>query len=132
MPERIASDNAPIVIAKAEAPRYTPFAMFNKLREIKDKAAMAKKLMDLQKKVSAITVEGTSGWGKVKVTVNGLQQMLSCTVDPELAGDLKKIESLIVEAANDAHKKLQSVMAERMKELGGDGLGEDFGELLKQ
>lgn len=106
--------------------------MFNKLREIKDKAAMAKKLMDLQKKVSAITVEGTSGWGKVKITVNGLQQMLSCTIDPELSGDLKKIESLVIEAANDAHKKLQSAMAERMKDLGGDGLGEEFGDLLKQ
>ena len=121
-----------VFVAKELLGGYTSSAMFNKLREIKDKAAMAKKLMDLQKKVSAISVEGTSGWGKVKVMVNGLQQMQSCSIDPELASDVKKLESLIVEAVNDAHKKLQSVMAERMKDLGGEGLGEEFGDLLKQ
>jgi DNA-binding protein YbaB len=106
--------------------------MFNKLREIKDKAAMAKKLMDLQSKVSAISVDGMGARGKVKVTVNGLQQMLACDIDPELAGDVKKIAEGVKEAANDAHKTLQKVMAERMKELGGDGLAEEFGDILKQ
>lgn len=106
--------------------------MFTKLREIKDKAAMAKKLMDLQNKVSAITVDGTGAWGKVKVSVNGLQQMLTCEIDPELAGDIKKIAEGVKEATNDAHKKLQKVMAERMKDLGGDGLAEEFGDMLKQ
>lgn len=105
--------------------------MFNKLKEFKDKAATAKKLMDLQKKVAEITVEGTSGWGKVKVMINGLQQMQSCVIDPELLTDKKKLESLICEAVNDAVKKLQQVMAERMKELGGSELAEEFGELMK-
>lgn len=93
---------------------------------------MAKKLMDLQKKVSEITVEGSAAWGKVKVTVNGLQQMKSCTIDPELANDVKKIEGAIVEAVNDAHSKLQKVMSERMNELGGEGFADEVGEMLKQ
>lgn len=104
--------------------------MFNKLKEFKDKAATAKKLMDLQKKISQITVEGTSGWGKVKVTLNGLQQMLSCTIDPELMNDKKKLEGLICEATNDAVKKLQQVMAEQMKTMGGGDLAQEFGEML--
>lgn len=105
--------------------------MFNKLKEFKDKAATAKKLMDLQKKVAEITVEGTSGWGKVKVVINGLQQMQSCTIDPEVMTDKKKLEGLVCEAVNDAVKKLQQVMAERMKELGGSDLAEEFGALMK-
>lgn len=106
--------------------------MFNKLKEYKDKVGTAKKLMDLQKKVAEITVEGTSGWGKVKVSINGLQQMLSCSIDPEVLSDKAKLESLICEATNDAVKKLQQVMAERMKELGGDNLAQEFGDLLGQ
>ena len=104
--------------------------MFNKLKEYKDKVETAKKLMDLQKKVAEITVEGTSGWGKVKVNINGMQQMKSCSIDPELLGDRSKLESLICEAVNDAVQKLQKVMAERMKELGGDNLAQEFGDLL--
>ncbi|MBP7005675.1 YbaB/EbfC family nucleoid-associated protein [Patescibacteria group bacterium] len=106
--------------------------MFNKLREYKDKVATAKKLMDLQKKVAEINVEGTSGWGKVKITINGLQQMLKCEIDQELMGDKTKLEALICEATNDAVKKLQQVMAERMKELGGDDLASELGDLMKQ
>lgn len=106
--------------------------MFNKLKQYKDKVATAKKLMDLQKKVAEISVEGTSGWGKVKVTINGLQQMLSCSIDQELMSDKTKVENLICEATNDAVKKLQQVMAERMKELGGDNLAQEFGDLLGQ
>ena len=106
--------------------------MFNKLKEVRDKVATAKRLMDLQKKVAEITVEGTSGWGKVKVTVNGLQKMLTCSIDPTLLSDGKKVEELIVDAVNDAHSKLQKVMAGRMKEIGGDGFAEEFGDLLKQ
>ncbi len=105
--------------------------MFSKLKEFKDKAATAKKLMDLQKKVAEITVEGTSGWGKVKVTINGLQNTLSCKIDDELMTDKKKLEGLMCEAMNDAVKKLQQVMAERMKELGGSELAEEFGSLMK-
>lgn len=106
--------------------------MFNKLREYKDKVATAKKLMDLQKKVAEITVEGTSGWGKVKITINGLQQMLKCEIDQEVMSDKSKLETLICEATNDAVKKLQQVMAERMKELGGDDLASELGDLMKQ
>lgn len=106
--------------------------MFNKLKEYKDKVSTAKKLMDLQKKVAEITVEGASGWGKVKVSINGLQQMLSCAIDPELMSDKSKLESLICEATNDAVKKLQQAMAERMKDLGGDNLAQEFGDLLGQ
>lgn len=112
--------------------RYTPPTMFNKLREYKDKVATAKKLMDLQKKVAEITVEGTSGWGKVKITINGLQQMLKCEIDQEVMSDKSKLETLICEATNDAVKKLQQVMAERMKELGGDDLASELGDLMKQ
>ncbi len=104
--------------------------MFNKLKEFKDKAATAKKLMDLQKKIAQINVEGAAGWGKVKVTLNGLQQMLACNIDPEVLKDPKKLETLICEATNDAVKKLQQVMAEQMKEMGGGDLAQEFGEML--
>ena len=105
--------------------------MLNKLKEYKDKVATAKKVMDLQKKIGEITVEGTSGWGKLKVRVNGLQQMLACEIDAELLGDKAKLEKLVCEAANDAAKKLQQAMQERMKDLGGNDLVQELGDLMK-
>ncbi len=106
--------------------------MFNKLKEVKDKIATAKRLMDLQKRMSEITVEGTSGWGKVKISVNGLQKAQACLIDPDVLSDGKKLQGLIVDAINDAHSKLQKVMAEKMKETGSGGFSEEFGDLLNQ
>lgn len=91
--------------------------MFNKLKQFKDLKDQAKILKDMLAKETA---EGSGAWGKVKIIMNGNQEVQSVTVDPEfLALDKKeKLEQGIKEATNDAIKKVQRVMAEKIQSMG--------------
>jgi DNA-binding YbaB/EbfC family protein len=103
--------------------------MFNKLKQISDLRTKAKQL---QEQLSQIHVEGSAGWGKVKIQFNGTQQAISCTIDPDLMTEKNKLEGLICEAINDGMQKLQKTMAEKMKTMEGFGdIAGEFGDLLK-
>jgi DNA-binding YbaB/EbfC family protein len=54
--------------------------------------------------------DGSSGGEMVKVTANGHQQLVSCTIDPQLIEEKDKemIEELIVAAVNEAIEKARS------------------------
>mgnify|MGYP001599880086 FL=1 len=88
--------------------------MFSKLKQIKDLRDQAK---DLQGKLSQETVEGTAAWGKVKIKMNGNQEVLSVSIEPELLSPSKKadVENAIKEAVGEANKKAQKVMAEKVR-----------------
>lgn len=83
----------------------------------------------LQRKVSARkeelkeeTVEASAGNDQVKVVVNGAQQLVSVTIDPELlkSEDLSMVQDLVVAAANAGiAKSLEMVEAEIEKVTGG-------------
>ena len=91
--------------------------MFNKLKQFKELRNQAKQIKGTLAQESA---EGSAEWGKVKVKMNGNQEVLEVEIDPELlnADNKKKLESAIKEATNDAVKKVQRIMAEKMKESG--------------
>src|SRR3989344_3958857 len=93
-------------------------SMFSKLKEIKDLRDQAK---TLQSALAEEHVEATAAWGKIKITMNGNQQVESVTVDPDLLSPAKKsdVENGIKEAVNDAVKKVQKVMAEKIRQQGG-------------
>ncbi|MCS7164795.1 MAG: YbaB/EbfC family nucleoid-associated protein [Candidatus Calescibacterium sp.] len=60
----------------------------------------------MQQEMSKMSFEGTSGNGKVKVTCNGLQEITSVKLDPELLKeDVSLVEDLILVAVNDALNK---------------------------
>lgn len=103
--------------------------MFNKLKQFKDLKDRAKNIQSLLGKESA---EGSAGWGKVKVTINGNQEIQSVTIDPSVMGDKAKLESLIREAGNDAIKKIQQIMSAKIKEAGGLDIAAEFGDALKK
>jgi len=90
--------------------------MFNKIKAIKDMRTQAKKL---QSGLSEITAEGEAAWGKVKIKIDGNQQILEVKIDDELLKDKTKLQDAIKEAINDAVKKIQRQMAFKMKEMGG-------------
>ena len=90
--------------------------MFSKLKQFKDLRDHAKKIQDVLKDVN---VEGSAAWGKVKVSMNGNQEVTSVSIDPEVFSDKSKTESAVKEAFNDAVKKAQRQMAETMKKTGG-------------
>jgi len=91
--------------------------MFSKLKQFKDLRDQAKQMQNI---LAQESVEGTALWGKVKVKINGNQEVLSVEIDPELlsANNKEKLESAIKEATNDAIKKVQRIMAEKMRSSG--------------
>ena len=70
----------------------------------------------LQKDMSAVRVEGNAGGGMVTVVVNGAKQVQSITIDPEVVSkeDVGMPQDLIVAAINDAHRKADDEMAQKM------------------
>ncbi len=89
--------------------------MFSKLKQFKDLRDQAKKIQDVLKDVS---VEGSAAWGKIKVVMNGNQEVTSVTIEPELLADKGKLETAVKEAYNDTVKKAQRAMADQMRKSG--------------
>ena len=66
----------------------------------------------LQKQMAETRVEGASGGGMVSVTINGLKQIQSLKIDPEVVSkdDVEMLQDLIVAAINDAQRKVEDEM----------------------
>jgi DNA-binding YbaB/EbfC family protein len=91
--------------------------MFEKLKQIKDLRDKAKKI---QEALQTVQVEGSAGWGKVKVVMDGNQQVVSVSIDQEcMTPDMKeKLEGYVKEAIGDAVKKVQQQIMMKMKDMG--------------
>ena len=70
----------------------------------------------LQQQMADLRVEGNAGGGMVTVVVNGAKQIQSLTIDPEVVSkdDVEMLQDLIVAAVNDAHRKADEEMAQKM------------------
>ncbi|MBU0625445.1 YbaB/EbfC family nucleoid-associated protein [Patescibacteria group bacterium] len=91
--------------------------MFNKLKQVKDLRDKAKHLQNM---LADEKVEGSAAWGKVKIQMNGNQQILNVDVDPELLkeSEQNRLQDAIRDACNDAVKKAQRKMVEKMRASG--------------
>ena len=79
------------------------------------------KLAKAQEDLKDITVEGSSGGGTVKVTMNGQQQVQSVKISPEVINpeDAEMLEDLVMAAVGDATTKSQEVAAKHLGEITG-------------
>jgi nucleoid-associated protein EbfC len=70
----------------------------------------------MQKEMADLKVEGNAGGGMVTVVVNGAKQLQSLKIDPEVVSkdDVEMLQDLIVAAINDAHRKADEEMSQRM------------------
>ena len=70
----------------------------------------------LQKQMADMTVDATAGGGMVTVTVDGHKHLISVKLDPEVVSkeDIDMLQDLIVAAVNDAHRKADEEMAQKM------------------
>ena len=70
----------------------------------------------LQREMAGLRVEGNAGGGMVTVLVNGAKQVQSLTIDPEVVSkeDVEMLQDLIVAAINDAHRKADEEMAQKV------------------
>jgi len=75
----------------------------------------------LQREMSELTVEATAGGGMVTVLVNGHKHLQKIKIDPEVVSkdDVGMLQDLIVAAVNDAHRKVDDAMKQKMGGLLG-------------
>lgn len=88
--------------------------MFNKLKQIKDLRSQAKQLQDqLAEETIAVSSEG----GKINLVMDGNQKVITLEIEPELLQLDKKeiLERGLKEIYNDANKKVQRVIAQKMQ-----------------
>lgn len=95
---------------------------------LKDASALFKQAREMQAKMAATqqelagkTVEISTGGGMVKATANGLGELVSLRIDPELINmnDKGILEDLILGAVNEIQKKAGGLRQEEMAKLTG-------------
>ena len=101
--------------------------MFNKLKQFKD---LRDKANHLQAALANERAEGSSGWGKVKITFDGNQHATDLTIDPTLLTDKNNLEKLVLEAINDGIQNIQKTLASKMRDMGGLDLAKDVQDLM--
>jgi DNA-binding YbaB/EbfC family protein len=75
----------------------------------------------IQREMTELTVQATSGGGMVTVTVNGHKHLQRLIIDPEVVSkdDVPMLQDLIVAAVNDAHRKVDEALKQKMGGLLG-------------
>ncbi len=77
----------------------------------------AQKMQDqLQRELGETSVDASVGGGILTVTVNGHKQLLSVKIDPEAIDpeDPGMLEDLIVAAVNEANRKIDETMQQKV------------------
>ncbi len=96
---------------------------------MKQAQEMQGRLADVQAQMAKIEVQGESGAGMVKITMNCRYEVRRVDIDPSLLSDDREVlEDLIAAACNATVRKVEQTQAEKMAELTG-GLNLPFGGL---
>jgi DNA-binding YbaB/EbfC family protein len=88
---------------------------------MKQVGQMQARMQQMQEELAQAEIEGQSGAGLVRVTLNGKGDMKKITIDPSLMkpGEGEILEDLVLAANQDARAKVESMMAEKMSEITG-------------
>jgi nucleoid-associated protein EbfC len=90
---------------------------------MKQAQQMQDNMRKLQDELGSMQVEGVSGAGMVKVAMTCKHEVKRVTIDPSLLKDDKEmLEDLVAAAMNDAARKAEAAVQEKMSALTG-GLG---------
>lgn len=87
--------------------------MFGKMKEVQSR------MQDAQQNLGAVTEMGEAGAGLVKVTVNGLKNVLKVEIDPDLlksGDDREMLQDLIVAATNKAMANVEGKAREHLRQ----------------
>jgi DNA-binding YbaB/EbfC family protein len=91
---------------------------------MKQAQQMQENMRKLQEQLASMEVVGQSGAGLVKVTMTGRHDVKRISIDPSLLKDDKEmLEDLVAAAFNDATRKVETSLQEKMAGMtGGMGL----------
>ncbi len=116
--------------------------MFKKLSNlasmIKQAQQIGGQIQHLSEELKERRTTGAAGGGMVEIEINGVLEVLSCRIDPQLIEqkDRELIEDLVAAAVNQAVAKGKQLHADAMKELTGGlelpGLQEALGQVTGQ
>src|SRR6185436_10686376 len=81
----------------------------------------------MQRELAALELEATAGGGMVSVRMNGHKQLLAVTIEREVLdpADPEMLQDLIVAAVNEASRKVDDAMQEKMGALAGGKRSEE-------
>jgi len=88
---------------------------------MKQAQKLQSKMAELQEELAGKTIEATAGGGMVTVVINGRQEIVSLTIDPEVVDrqEIEMLQDLIIAAVNEGIRRAQQIWAEEMKKLTG-------------
>ena len=91
---------------------------------MKQAQMMQENMRRMQEELGSIEVEGQSGSGTVKVVMTCKHEVRRISIDPSLgADDREMLEDLMAAAFNDAARRVDATVAEKMGSVtGGMGL----------
>jgi nucleoid-associated protein EbfC len=90
---------------------------------MKQAQAMQEGMRRVQEELANLEVEGQAGAGLVKVTLTCKYDVKRVSIDPSLVGDDREmLEDLVAAAFNDATRRVEATVSERMGGLAA-GMG---------
>src|ERR1700694_3571283 len=88
---------------------------------MKQAAQLQSKMQAMQEELGHVEVEGVSGGGLVTVRMTAKMEVKAVKIDPSLikAEEREILEDLVVTAHNDARRKAEAAMQEKIQALTG-------------
>ena len=95
--------------------------MVDILGMMKQAAQLQSKMQEMQAELGNVEVEGTSGGGLVAVRMTAKMDVKGIKIDPSLIKpeEAEILEDLLVTALNDARRKAEVAMQEKMQAITG-------------
>ena len=95
--------------------------MKNMNQMLRQAQQMQQKMLEMQQKSENLSLDGVSGGGMVKSTVNGKGLLTAIKIDSSIVNkeDLEMLEDLIVTAFNDAKNKMDVQINNEMASITG-------------
>ena len=85
---------------------------------MKQAQKMQEDMQRAQEEIANMEIEGQSGGGLVKVTMNGQHELRKVSIDDSLVGDDKDmLEDLVAAAVNDASHRLAEASKDKLSGL---------------
>ena len=82
---------------------------------MKQAQTMQENMRRMQEQLATVEVEGQSGAGMVKVVMTCKHEVKRIAIDPSLVGDDREmLEDLVAAAFNDAVRRVEQTVAEKM------------------
>ncbi|NTV09777.1 MAG: YbaB/EbfC family nucleoid-associated protein [Zoogloea sp.] len=86
---------------------------------LKQVQQMQENVKQVQEALSSVEIEGEAGTGMVKVVMTSKHEVRRVTIDPSVMDDKEMLEDLIAAAVNDAVRRIDAMLQEKLGNVTG-------------